>query len=233
VEAATELGDSSSRILAHRLLGAAYVDLERHEEGLEQLYRALALAERGDDVDQLAHTHRSLSLVWARRQDDRQAHKHAGRACDLYRGLDQPVWEADALNSMARHAARLGQFDTARDHCEAALQLARCHNYADAKADAWDTLGYIAHHTGNDEQAIDYYRQAYALFTARGYAYFAAKTLTDLGHAHVALGQHEQARETWHEALELYRKQERDSDAEQVRRQLEALTEVASSDGQS
>jgi tetratricopeptide (TPR) repeat protein len=123
------------------------------------------------------------------------------------------VWEAESLNAVGWYAARLGQFDTAREHCQAALTLHRHHHNPDGEAATLDSLGYIAHHTGDHHQAL-------------GDAYQVAYTLDRVGHPHAALGQHEQARTVWREALELYRDQGRDADAERVQRQLENLDDT-------
>nr|AGS49656.1 hypothetical protein [uncultured bacterium esnapd13] len=45
---------------------------------------------------------------------------HARRALELYRGLDLPMWEARALNGVGWCAAQLGDYDTPREHCQAA-----------------------------------------------------------------------------------------------------------------
>jgi tetratricopeptide (TPR) repeat protein len=121
------------------------------------------------------------------------------------------------------HAAQLGDYDTARAHCQAALTLHRQHHNVDGEADTLDSLGYIDHHTAHHHQAIDQYQQALALFRRLGNTYESAATLDRLGHPYVALGQHEQARAVWQEAAELYGTHGRDSDAAQVQYQLETL----------
>lgn len=118
-------------------------------------------------------------------------------------------------------AAHVGDYDTARDHCEAALELHREHHDLHGEAATLNTLGFIDQHTGRHHRAIRRYRQVLTLFDTLGYAYEAANTLDRLGHPHTALGQHDQAREAWREALRLYREQGRDADAERVQRQLD------------
>ncbi|GAB2957238.1 tetratricopeptide repeat protein [Saccharothrix stipae] len=98
-------------------------------------------------------TYRQLAAAWERREDDRRALNHARHALDLYRSLDEPVREADALNQVGWYAARLGEFHTARTHCHAALALHRHHHDPEGEAHALDSLGYIAHHTGDHHQA--------------------------------------------------------------------------------
>ena len=127
--------------------------------------------------------------------------------------------EAYALNAVGWYSAHLGDYDTARTHCEAALAMCRDDNPY-GKAHRLDSLGYIEHSTGHHDLAIERYQEALSLFRTVGSSYDSADTLDNLGHPHAALGQHEHARAVWRQALELYRRQGRAEDAERVQRQL-------------
>jgi tetratricopeptide (TPR) repeat protein len=162
-----------------------------------------------------------LALAWERQEDDRQALHHATRAWELYCTLDQPVAEADALNAIGWHEARLGDCNAGRIHCQAALALHQHHHCLDGEAETLDSLAYIAHRTGQHRQAVHSYQQALTLYRALGNRYQSAHTLDRLGHSHIALGEHEHARVTWQEALQLYEHQGRDSDAARIQRQLD------------
>ncbi|WP_407656177.1 tetratricopeptide repeat protein [Lentzea waywayandensis] len=83
--------------------------------------------------------------------------EHARRALDLFRTLDQPVWEARALNQVGWLAACLGEYDTARAHCKAALTRHRQHRNPDGEAETLETLdslGFVDFHTGQHREAI-------------------------------------------------------------------------------
>jgi tetratricopeptide (TPR) repeat protein len=223
VDAIAHLPDPTPRIIAHRALGDAYVLLNHHEEGIGHLHQALALAEEHHDVHQQARTHQVIAGAWEHRGDNRQALQHATRSLDLYRTLDQPMGQAEALNAVGWFAARCGEYDTAHAHCQAALTLNRHHHNPYGEAETLDSLGYIAHHTGHHQPAIDYYQQALAVRRALGATSEVAETLDALGHPHVALGEHEQARAVWREAQRLYQEQGRDTDAEHLQQRLDTL----------
>ncbi|GAA3873467.1 BTAD domain-containing putative transcriptional regulator [Saccharothrix violaceirubra] len=223
--AAEHLPDPNTRILAHRRLGNAHAEMEQHEQAMIHLYKALTLAEHHQDPAQQANAQETLAWAWARQGDDRKALEHEQRALAIYRTLGNPVWEAEALNSIGWYAARIGDYDTARDHCEAALSLNREHDNPDGEATTLDSLGYIDYETGNHREAIDHYHQALTLYRELGDTTNTAETLDRLGHPHAALGHHTEAREAWQEALDHYRRLGRDTDAEQVRKQLDDLTE--------
>ncbi|RSM50760.1 SARP family transcriptional regulator [Amycolatopsis balhimycina DSM 5908] len=226
VDVAAHLPDLAAA-RAHRYLGRAQGELDRHEDASRHLHQSLALAERDRDTAEQALAHHQLARAWERREDNSRALEHATRALELCRALDRPAWEANALNGVGWHASRLGDYDTARAHCQAALTLHRRHDNPSGEADTLDSLGYIDHHTGHHDRAIDHYRQALTLFRRLGNTYESAATLDRLGHPYVALGRHELARVVWREAAELYEAHGRDSDAAQVQRRLESLDEHA------
>ncbi|HWO64642.1 MAG TPA: tetratricopeptide repeat protein, partial [Umezawaea sp.] len=127
----------------------------------------------------------------------------------------------------------LGEYDTARNHCRAALALHREHCDLTGEATALDGLGLIEHRTGNHHEAIHHYRQALALRRVLGNITEIAETLDRLGHSHTALDHPEQARAVWRDALGLYRGHNRDADALRVQRQLDALGPTTGSNGPS
>ncbi|HEX5114670.1 MAG TPA: toll/interleukin-1 receptor domain-containing protein [Pseudonocardiaceae bacterium] len=223
LDAAMRLPDLAARVRAHRYLGRVCSRLGQHVQAIGHLEEAVGLAEQhGDSADQ-ALTHQSL--VWALTQcgDDRRALEHATHALRLFRTLDVPVWEAEALNDVGRCATRLGDFDQAREHCQASLVMHRqCHN-SDGEAATLDSLGYIDHHTGRHHDAIHHYEQALALRRRLGNSYQIANILDALGNQHATLDQRGRAHLRWQDALELYRQQGRDADVARVQRQLDEL----------
>ncbi|GAB2810080.1 AfsR/SARP family transcriptional regulator [Lentzea nigeriaca] len=226
LEAAAHLPDTPFfRTCAHRHLGYACAQLGLREEAATHLDQALSLAAQQNDATEQAHTHLILTYVREGWGDSRKALEHARQALDHYQSLGNPLWEAEALNAAGWCAAQLGDLDSARDHCGAALALQRHHRFTEGEATTLDSLGLIAHRAGDHRQALDHYDEALARYRTLGNAYQVANTLENLGHPHAAIGQDDQARKTWQEALELFREQGRDNDAERVRRQLDALEE--------
>ncbi|TWP54328.1 tetratricopeptide repeat protein [Lentzea tibetensis] len=222
--AAEFLGDATTCVLAHRLLGGISLYTGQHDEAVENLTRALELAEHIDDRLAQAHTHHVIARVWEEQEQDQRALHHAVRALHLFQGLDQPVWHAIALNAVGWMQARQGDYEPARAHCEAALDVARTHRlHHEVEAATLDSLGYIAHQTGHHTTALSHYEHALTLYRDLSETYYAADTLNHLGDIHHALDLHDQARSAWQEALELYRAQQRADEADRVQQQLDAL----------
>ncbi|HEY0496974.1 MAG TPA: tetratricopeptide repeat protein [Kutzneria sp.] len=209
--------------IAHRHLGRALTELGRHEVGLTHLREALALTELHGDQAEQGHTHRVVARAWALRDEDRRAYDHADRAAELYRALGRTEWLADAMNQLGWFAVRLGDHDTARAQCEAALALHEEIGNVEGRATTLDSLGFIAHSAGRHHDAISCYRQALALYQTLGNTYDYANTAQRLGHPHATLGAVAEARATWQEALALYQDQGRHEAADRVRSQLDEL----------
>jgi DNA-binding SARP family transcriptional activator/tetratricopeptide (TPR) repeat protein len=186
------------------------------------LNQAITLAEQHDNPDVEATVQLTFTRVLGQNGDFRRALPHAERALALIRGLGQPGQEADALNTAGWCAAKLGDYETARAHCQAALDLLPSGD-SNSKANYLDSLGYIEHRTGHHDLAVERYQQALSLFRALGADSDCADTLDNLGHPYTALGQHERARAVWRQTIELYRRQGRGEDAERVQRQLDAV----------
>lgn len=226
LEAAAHLPDPGARMLAHRYLGLALADLGRHDEAIRHGHQALAFAYEHHDRHQQADIHNMLAWTWEQR-GDRQALEHflehATRTLDLRRALGQAAQEAQALNQLGWCLAQLGDFKTARTHCETALAMQRREPDPEGEADTLDSLGYIADHTGRHRRAVEYYRQALSLFADLGNVLLTADTLDRLAHSYTALGDHEQARVTRQKALRMYRQQGRDRSADRVQRQLDTF----------
>ncbi len=221
--AAQRLDDPDARILAHRMLGRASADVDRPDDAVDHLYRALALAEEtGARADQ-AHTHHALSWSMEQLGDGERALSHATSALEIHRTLGNPAWEADALNAVGWCAARVGRHDFAREHCQAALDLQRRHGDRDGEADTLDSLGFIDHETGRYEDAVEHFRAAVELYRELGNAYQAVNTWDRLGESLSAVGRGEEACAVWREAESLYREQQRGEEADRVRRRLAEL----------
>jgi DNA-binding SARP family transcriptional activator/tetratricopeptide (TPR) repeat protein len=211
------------RVRVHRRFGHAATHAGLHDEAREHLKYALSLAEQAGDHGTQALIHVALAQAYGQQDSLHPALEHSTRALRLLQELDLPAAKAAALNSVGWYSARLGDYEQARVHCEAALPLARRVRHEDIEADILDSLGYIAHHTGHHLEAVGHYRLAAARYRAHGGDYWVADTLDRLGHAYHALGRPEQARSTWEEAGAMYRNQHRLALAERVQRRLDDL----------
>ncbi|WP_086829132.1 tetratricopeptide repeat protein [Allokutzneria sp. NRRL B-24872] len=187
---------------ASRILGDACARL-RLPEAFEHLQAALALVEQGDDLNEKAHTHRSLTVVSDEFGDHERALHHASEALALYKASGYEAREAEALNAVGYHMARLGRYDEALPICQRALARTRELDNPIAEASTLDDLGLITQSIGALSSALDHYDQAHRTWRRLGYNQFAADSLRHLGKVHLELGDRTSARQAWEEALEL------------------------------
>jgi tetratricopeptide (TPR) repeat protein len=227
LRATQQLDNPAIEGLAHRLLGQAYAMARRDIEAKEHLYQALDLARKTGDTHGEARAFYDLTLVW-RDTDNEMALKHATEAFRLFRNLDSPVWEAEALDMMGKHQAKLGLYKEAEASCSQAFDLFRRSGNRQGEAVTLDSLGYIAHHSGRYDEALSYFHRSLALCRDLGATYYEADTQDHLGHAYSALGRLSEARRAWRRALTLNRAQHRAADADRIQQQLELLDWEAS-----
>jgi hypothetical protein len=219
--AAQRLGDLTAQALAHRLFGQTATRAGLIREAMEHLEWSLVLAREIGDHHAEARAHYDLSWVCT---DPEIALDHATQALTLFRPLNNPVWEAEALNLVGRHQTMLGDLGPARTACERALRLFAEHGNRQGQATTLTSLGQIAHRSGTPAQAMRLYRDSLDLCNELGARYEEAETLEHLGRLHAALGHKPEAERTWRQALGLYVEQNRTVAAEEIRRLLAGVT---------
>ncbi|MCP2245398.1 ATP-binding protein [Lentzea aerocolonigenes] len=203
--AARLLGDPVLLGRAHRLLGDACARLHL-PEAFDHLHAALAIVERGDDLDERAHTHRSITVAWAELGDHERALEHATTALELFRASGFTAREAEALNAVGWHTAKLGRFTEALPLCRRALEMCRgLHHQSAAEASTLEDLAFIYQHTGRLVEAAEHYRASAAVWGGLGDRHHEAESLRMLGEVHRALGEADQARTVWRRAAGLLR----------------------------
>ncbi|HWC78644.1 MAG TPA: tetratricopeptide repeat protein [Pseudonocardiaceae bacterium] len=224
--ASQELRDPLAEGVASRLLGQACARAGMNETASEHLHRALKLARQTGDTHGEARAHYDLTWVW-RKSDDEQALGHAIKALRLFRTLDAPVWEAEALSMMGWHQAQLGRYDVARESCEQAFSLFHQEGNRQGQAVTLDYLGYIAYYCGEYGQALNYLRESLDVCRDLGATYYQADTLDHLGLTLAASGHADEARLVWRQALSLNRVQDRTADVQRIEQQLAVLEDTA------
>jgi tetratricopeptide (TPR) repeat protein len=212
--------------LAHRLFGQTATRAGRTREAQDHLQRALTLAREIGDRHGEARAHHDLTALWS--HDTQAALTHASRALLLFKKLDNPVWEAEALNLVGWYQARTGNLAPARAACEQALDMFSQNGNRQGQATSLTSLGFIAHESGKHAQAMMFYRDSLALYQDLGARYEEADTLEHLGRLHAALGHKAHAERAWRQALGLYVDQHRTAAADGIRQQLAMVDVVAS-----
>ncbi|NUT46125.1 MAG: tetratricopeptide repeat protein [Saccharothrix sp.] len=208
VAAAEQLGEPFLLGRAYRVLGDTCARLHR-SDAFDHLYAALDIVEKNDDVNERAHTHRSITVAWAELDNHERALEHATRALELYRISGYTARKAEAMNAVGWHSAKLGRFAEALLYCEQALEMCRGLGYRVAEASTLEDLAYIHRHTDRLAEAAEHYRASAVAWGALGYHHHEAESLRMLGEVHRDLGEADEARAVWAQAAQLLRARHR------------------------
>jgi DNA-binding SARP family transcriptional activator/Tfp pilus assembly protein PilF len=219
LHAAERLGDRHTRARAHRNLGSAYAQLDRHEESESHLGHGLELCRQLGDHAGQAHTHHNLARIRERQGRHRDGLGHLEQALELYRMTGHTVGQARALNGIGWFHILLGEYERAVTYCEQAIDLQRANGGRTDLGDTWDSLGYAHDHLGHHAEAVACFQAALGLFREFGDRYNEAVTLSRLGDAHEHAGDHDSARAVWRQALDIFEALER-SEAAAIRVKL-------------
>ncbi|MCO1575371.1 tetratricopeptide repeat protein [Crossiella sp. SN42] len=223
LRAAQKLNDQAILIKAHRNFGQSCSEMGAHQEALEHLDSALALAEQYGDIRDIAFTHNVLALTWSAQDDHKQALAHVTEALQLFRKLGEIVWEGDALNSIGWHHAHLGNFKLARQFCEQSLAIDRQLRDELGEAVTLKTLGYIARRNQCHNEALDHYGRILTLSRQLDSAVMEAEALDCIGQCHADLGRAVEACKILSQARDLYRKIGRDSEANRTQDSINSI----------
>jgi tetratricopeptide (TPR) repeat protein/transcriptional regulator with XRE-family HTH domain len=202
--AAEALGDNHLRGRAYRILGEACARLHR-PDAFDILRQALAITEQGDDLNEIGHCHRSLTVAYHELMDHEHALVHATEALRLYRASGYTFRMTEACNAVGYHMASLGRYDEALPFSEQALALCREHGYPIVEASTLIGLGTLHLGAGRTEEAVTHYREGAALWGKLGYVYSEADVLGLLGDVHRDLGELDEAVALWRRAAQLLR----------------------------
>jgi class 3 adenylate cyclase/tetratricopeptide (TPR) repeat protein len=156
-------------------------------DGARWAARAIAEAEKADNLPALAHAYLLIELCYEDLGDPRRLEVR-GRALELYEILDDPVGMAEALNNLGSHAIHEGRAKEALDlfdRCRRAAQRAG-HVLGEAAASA--NTGEVLLNQGHPEEAREEFEKSYHLFVSSRHLLGAALMHANLGRVEAQLG---------------------------------------------
>jgi tetratricopeptide (TPR) repeat protein len=204
LSAAERSGDRAPQALAHYGLGYANLAGGHPDLARTHLTTARDLCRELGDLGQLARVHLNLGVAARMQGRYADALDEAGRALEIYLGLDDPIGQARALNNMGWCHITLGNHDQAMSYCQRAVAMHEAAGNQSGAAHSWDSVGHVHHHTGRHRDAIDCYQRALNLFRELGDRPFEAIIWTHLGDTHAAAGDAAAAREARLRALDIF-----------------------------
>jgi DNA-binding CsgD family transcriptional regulator/tetratricopeptide (TPR) repeat protein len=220
------------------LLHRAQWDLNRQDESIETLDRALALLEPFEPTDELAVLLASKARARMLQARNREAIEAGRKAIEVARSVGHAAAEAQALNAIGVALAAAGEVDEGIAALREARALARERGLSDQIQRSSVNLGDTLHLAGHSEEALAVAREGLEEAMERGWqhtwiALLVADIEFDLGHWRAAAeAMPDDRRRYWGTTLLNYRVRRaeqalgRGDDAE-ARADLEAAARVA------
>ncbi|MBG6141614.1 AfsR/SARP family transcriptional regulator [Longispora fulva] len=203
--AARRLADGGTEGLMRGQVGVACIQLQRFDEALDALRRALPLMVAAGDAwgEGSVRNNTAVALAALRRFDEAVAEYEAALAMHTANGLSRDV--AYALNNLGDAHTRMGQTDLALDYLDRALALVR--TLGDERLEAVILHGTGAAHLGEGRhrQAMELFDRARGTQRLIGDRRAEVDTLNDTGLAHLGLAEHAEALDLFDQARRLSR----------------------------
>jgi len=193
-------GDPVGRYQTLRFIGQTHLDLGAHGTALTELEKAARVARALDDLRLLAQSRYWVGQAQLAAGDLAAAAEAFG---DVLAAFEGGVGRAYALHGMGDIATRRHDYGPARQHFDAAADLARGADAVLAGRVAL-SLASLHHGAGRPDLEREALADAVALFATCGAAYLQVRALAALGAAYAEGGDTVQADEAWHGVDELY-----------------------------
>ncbi len=159
----------------------------RLQEGARWATRAIAEAEKADNLPALAHAYLLIELCYEELGDPRRF-EFRGRALETYERLDDPVGMAEALNNLGMIATLEGRLNDALDLFERCRLAAQRAGHVLAEAAAASNTGDVLLSQGHPAEAREYFEQAHRFLVSARHLQGAAIQHAGLGRVEAQLG---------------------------------------------
>ena len=179
-----------------RIIGDAYRQLGRLDEGAEALERGLELAERIGNVEEIGGCLLNLGIVNMHRELIAEATSSLRRAIEEFERVGHLGGRALAYATLAETLVHAGKLDEALENAHKALELARSIKHPLATADAIQAIAAIRLGQGQFDEAAARAEEAAAMFLGVDAAPLASDALAIAAEAWEKAGERERADET-------------------------------------
>lgn len=188
-------GDPAGLGVVHRAAGAACGRLNRVDEALDHLGRALELAVGSGDLAAEGKSLHRLATVATASGDHAGAAAYASRAAEVFARAGDLIRAAWTTGRLGLYEALDGSYEAGLRHCETALaDLRRLAPGYRSEGNVVATIGWIHQQVGSLEEATGHFEEAVTKLRAAGDLPGLADALGHLAETRAALGKVEDAR---------------------------------------
>lgn len=188
-----------------RCIGKAYFMLDKYDEAVNYLTRALEISEAAGLEEETLHVFIMLGNVYIKKGDDGKALDYFNESLNLSRKAGNKEMEAITLNNIANIYCRKDKCKEALDHSKDALSLflkSRTSSPMD-KAEAYFTNALILEKLKNINPAISSCRLSFELYKEAGNEGKATEILVKLGDLYYSLDDNKNAMECWEQSVDM------------------------------
>jgi DNA-binding SARP family transcriptional activator/Tfp pilus assembly protein PilF len=219
-----ETGDRVGETSALVNLGMVEDQQGRYEQAADYYQQALALSRETGDHNSQAYTLANLGIIEQRRGCFELAASYIRQCLSIFRTVGNRSGQSPALAALGDVELRQGHCGRAADNYRESLALCRELGDRSGEAVALNGLGEAFLAAGRPADAHVQNAAALRLATQIGQKHEQARAHACLAAAHRTTGEHVQARRHFLDALSLYQNLGAETDAEQVRAELNSLT---------
>jgi class 3 adenylate cyclase/tetratricopeptide (TPR) repeat protein len=217
---------SSNRAAVFAAFGAARYRQGKIDEARDWAFKAIAEAERTEDLPALAHAYRLLEICLEERGDPQRL-EYRGRALPLYEELDDQVGLGEELINLANFLAVDGQLSEALPVIERAVRVKRRVGDVVGEAGCINNLGELLLQQGRAAEALPHLEQASRIVETTSHKMLIMIVRSSLGQALISTGERERGFALIDEAIALANEIGAEFRANEFRaRKLQSLVEV-------
>ncbi|MEL7071233.1 MAG: tetratricopeptide repeat protein [Cyanobacteria bacterium J06581_3] len=197
--------ESALLITLYNDLGKAHQGRYKYGEALVWYEKALALAERKENLEGQARSLRNVgdSLRFSGRPAD--SIRYYQQQLEIVRETGDRQGESASLGNLGNAYDSLGQYQRAIDFHQQSLEIKREIGARQGEASSLGNLGNAYYSLGQYQRAIDFHQQDLEIVREIGNRQGEAASLGNLGNAYYSLGQYQRAIDFHQQSLEIER----------------------------
>ncbi len=199
-----QLDNPALTIKTINTLGRSYYLNYEEELALEQFFKSLEIAERTNNLEELATTFRYIGTIYRYLDSTELAFKFLNQALDLSIRNDLGLQQSNALTELAKLYSDAGANDTSVLYLKRAISIQHSKGELFEEAISYEILGDIYYDIGNYTDAIVCYKQSIKILEELGNSREIARASSRLGDTHMSLGNYQLALEQFQRSLALY-----------------------------
>lgn len=193
-------------------IGFTYQKMNLNEQALEYFNRALVLAEKSGNKDEMASNNNNIGTIYAEWGDYGKAVEYFQKSMKLDLLSEKKEYVSTDMNNIGKIYELWGKFDQAVQYYLEALELDKKAGNKSKIAIRLNNIGTAYKAWGKYKEALDYFSQALEIERLMGNTENVGRRLTHIGNTYFSMAQFETAYSYYIQALSIFTRTESSSD---------------------